>query len=101
MRRKICPRCGSENIDWRIPQLWSMWDCKDCKYTGPVIEADDDLIEEIRADWEEHKEEYLEFERKRACKIVNDLCDEGEIYRIEEDELTDEEMDAKLRELNL
>ena len=62
---------------------------------------DEDLIKEIRADWEEHKEEYLEFERKRACKIVNDLCDEGEIYRVEEDELTDEEMDAKLRELNL
>lgn len=101
MVKKICPRCGSENIHWRIPQFWSMWDCMDCKYTGPVIEADDDLIQEIREYWEENKEEILEFERKRACKIVNDLCDEGEIDREEENELTDEEIDAKLRELNL
>ena len=101
MTKKICPRCGSENIHWRIPQFWSMWDCMDCKYTGPVIEADEDLIQEIREYWEENKEEVMEFERKRACKIVNDLCDEDELDRVEEDELSDEEMDAKLRELNL
>lgn len=101
MAKKICPRCGSENIHWRIPQFWSMWDCMDCKYTGPVIEADDDLIQEIREYWAENKEEVMEFERKRACKIVNNLCDEGELDRVEEDELSDEEMDAILRELNL
>lgn len=98
---KICPRCGSEDIHWRIPQLWSMWDCENCKYTGPVIEADEDLIKKIKADWEENKEEYLEFEKKRAYKIVNNLCNEAEIDEEEEDELSDEEMDAKLRELNL
>lgn len=101
MRRKICPRCGSEDIDWRIPQLWSIWDCKNCKYTGPVIEADDDLIEKIRKDWEENKEEYLRIENIRAYKIANKLCDETKIYREEEGELSDEELDKKLRELNL
>ena len=36
MKRTICPRCGSSNIDWIIPQVWSKWECKDCSYTGPA-----------------------------------------------------------------
>ena len=59
MKKTICPRCGSSNIDWIIPQVWSKWECKDCSYTGPAIEADDDLIAEIKADWEENKENIL------------------------------------------
>ena len=51
MKKTICPRCGSTNIDWIIPQVWSKWECKDCSYTGPAIEADDDLIAEIKAVW--------------------------------------------------
>ena len=45
---KICPRCGSMNIDWIIPQNWSQCVCRDCDYTGPIIEGNDELIEEIR-----------------------------------------------------
>ena len=44
---KICPRCGSKNVDWIIPQNWSQCVCKDCDYTGPIIEGNDELIEEI------------------------------------------------------
>jgi hypothetical protein len=103
MKRTICPRCGSTNIDWIIPQVWSKWECKDCSYTGPAIEADDDLIEEIKADWEENKEKYLEEENRRAQQIASGedeiLDDEMELE--EEDELSEEEMDKKLRELNL
>lgn len=103
MKRTICPRCGSTNIDWIIPQVWSKWECKDCSYTGPAIEADDDLIAEIKADWEENKEKYLEEENMRAQQIASGedevLDDEMELE--EEDELSDEELDKKLRELNL
>ena len=103
MKRTICPRCGSSNIDWIIPQVWSKWECKDCSYTGPAIEADDDLISEIKADWEENKEKYLEEENMRAQQIASGedevLDDEMELE--EEDELSEEEMDKKLRELDL
>ena len=103
MKRTICPRCGSSNIDWIIPQVWSKWECKDCSYTGPAIEADDDLIAEIKADWEENKEKYLEEEDMRAQQIASGedeiLDDEMELE--EEDELSEEELDKKLRELNL
>nr|WP_295606150.1 hypothetical protein [uncultured Methanobrevibacter sp.] len=103
MKRTICPRCGSSNIDWIIPQVWSKWECKDCSYTGPAIEADDDLIAEIKADWEENKEKYLEEENIRAQQIASGedevLDDEMELE--EEDELSEEELDKKLRELNL
>ena len=103
MKKTICPRCGSTNIDWIIPQVWSKWECKDCSYTGPAIEADDDLIAEIKADWEENKEKYLEEENRRAQQIASGedeiLDDEMELE--EEDELSEEELDKKLRELNL
>lgn len=48
MMHKICPRCGSRNVDWIIPQNWSQCVCKDCDYTGPIIEGNDELAEEIR-----------------------------------------------------
>ena len=54
---KICPRCGSKNIDWIIPQNWSQCVCKDCDYTGPVIEGNDELIEEIKMAYEEYLNE--------------------------------------------
>ena len=103
MKKHVCPRCGSSNIDWIIPQVWSKWVCKDCSYTGPAIEADEDLINEIKADWEENKEKYLEEEDIRAQRILSGeekrLDDEMELE--EEDELSDEELDKKLEELDL
>lgn len=59
MKTKICPRCGSENIEWIIPQNWSMWSCNDCDYTGPIIEADDVTEKEIQEEWKYHKDDVL------------------------------------------
>ena len=103
MKRHICPRCGSSNIDWIIPQVWSKWECKDCSYTGPAIEADDDLANEIKADWEANKDKILEEENIRAQQILSgeDEKDDAEMEIEEEDELTEEELDKKLRELDL
>ena len=103
MKRHICPRCGSSNIGWIIPQVWSKWECKDCSYTGPAIEADDDLANEIKADWEANKDKILEEENIRAPQILSgeDEKDDEEMEIEEEDELTEEELDKKLRELNL
>ncbi len=36
---KICPRCGSKNVKWIIPQNWSQWVCYECDYTGPIMKA--------------------------------------------------------------
>ena len=44
---KMCPRCGSKNVKWIIPQNWSTWECHDCDYTGPIIEGNNELSEEI------------------------------------------------------
>lgn len=103
MTKHVCPRCGSTNVEWIIPQNWSKWECRDCSYTGPIIEADDDLIAEIKADWEENKEKYIEEEYARAEQMASGederLDEEMEIE--EEDELSDEELDKKLEELDL
>ena len=36
---KICPKCGSKNIDWLVPYDGAVWECKDCNYTGPITEG--------------------------------------------------------------
>ena len=62
---KICPRCGSKRVKWIIPQNWSTWECYDCDYTGPIIEGNEELSEEIR-------EAYLESQnilRKTQMKM--------------------------------
>ncbi|MCR5027219.1 MAG: hypothetical protein K6A34_07250 [Methanobrevibacter sp.] len=55
MLHKICPRCGSKRVKWIIPQNWSMWQCFDCDYTGPIIEGDENLIKEIKEGYEASK----------------------------------------------
>ena len=47
MMFKMCPRCGSRKVKWIIPQNWSQWVCYECDYTGPIIEGDQDLSDEI------------------------------------------------------
>ena len=66
MNFKMCPRCGSLDVDWIIPQNWSMWECKNCDYTGPIIEGDMKLSKEIQEDWEIFKksDEYKKMENK-------------------------------------
>jgi len=49
-RVKFCPKCGSTNIQWAsgLPQLWSIWECKDCGYRGAFIVEDSKLAKKIR-----------------------------------------------------
>lgn len=92
MKQKICPRCGSEDIVWIIPQNWSMWSCNNCKYTGAVLEADQKTQDEIKENWPLHKDEILskENEEKSSDDIDDDL-----------DNLSEEELERKLEELSL
>ena len=66
MMLKICPRCGSTNIDWIIPQNWSQCVCRDCDYTGPVVEGNEEFAMEIHENYLESlkhpDEEYEEDE---------------------------------------
>jgi len=48
---KYCPRCGSSNIEWVIPQDWSRWRCRECGYMGALIVENGELAEEIRKHW--------------------------------------------------
>lgn len=48
---KFCPKCGSLNIDWVLPQIWSKWECKDCGYIGVFIIEDGEMGEEIRKEY--------------------------------------------------
>jgi ribosomal protein L37AE/L43A len=34
---KKCPQCGSTNIKWVMPQMWSLWECYDCGYQGALV----------------------------------------------------------------
>ena len=38
---KFCPRCGSDNIEWVLPQTWSKWECRNCGYIHEGVEAPD------------------------------------------------------------
>lgn len=45
---KYCPRCGSPDVKWVLPQTWSNWECKKCGYTGALIVENGELAKEIR-----------------------------------------------------
>jgi len=49
---KFCPKCGSTNIFWArgLPQLWSIWECRECGYMGAFIVEDSKLADKIRKD---------------------------------------------------
>jgi len=49
--KRFCPQCGSTNIDWLIPQIWSKWECKDCGYIGALIIEDGKIADEIRKEY--------------------------------------------------
>jgi len=48
---KFCPRCGSKNIEWVLPQDWSKWECRDCGYIGTFIIEDGEIADEIRKEY--------------------------------------------------
>jgi DNA-directed RNA polymerase subunit M len=53
---KFCPKCGSTNIEWVLPQTWSKWECRDCGYTGVLIIEDGKLADELRKEYLKKKE---------------------------------------------
>ena len=50
---KYCPICGSTNVFWAsgLPQLWSIWECRDCGYRGPLILENGNLAKKIREEY--------------------------------------------------
>ena len=49
-RIRLCPRCGSYNVFWAsgLPQLWSVWECKECGYRGLLIVEDEKPADKLR-----------------------------------------------------
>ena len=58
-RIKFCPKCGSTRIYWArgLPQLWSIWECKECGYQGAFIVEDGKLAEKIQERYRKTREE--------------------------------------------
>lgn len=52
-RVKYCPTCGSTNIFWAsgLPQLWSLWECRECGYKGALVLEDGNLGAKLRKEW--------------------------------------------------
>jgi len=48
---KFCPNCGSDNIDWILPQNWSKYECKNCGYVGALIIDDEKIAKEINKEY--------------------------------------------------
>lgn len=50
---KFCPKCGSTDVFWAsgLPQLWSIWQCRNCGYRGALILEDSRLAEKLRKDY--------------------------------------------------
>jgi len=50
---RFCPKCGSTDIFWAhgLPQLWSLWQCRECGYRGAFIVEDSKLAKKIREDY--------------------------------------------------
>lgn len=51
IKLKYCPKCGSNNVKWVNPLMWSTWVCYDCGYEGPIIIEDEELAREIRENY--------------------------------------------------
>jgi ribosomal protein L37AE/L43A len=47
---RFCPKCGSTNLFWAsgLPQLWSVWECRECGYRGALTIEDGELAAKIR-----------------------------------------------------
>lgn len=51
-RAKYCPKCGSDNIKWINPLMWSLWHCYNCGYEGPVVLEDEELADAVKKNYE-------------------------------------------------
>lgn len=52
-RRKVCPKCGSTNINFSVFYRPSIWKCLNCGYEGAFVVEDSKLAEKIQ---ERHRE---------------------------------------------
>jgi len=54
---KFCPKCGSTDVFWAqgLPQLWSLWQCRNCGYRGALILEDGNLAVKLQEEWEKKK----------------------------------------------
>jgi predicted nucleic-acid-binding Zn-ribbon protein len=52
-KTRFCPKCGSTNVFYAsgLPQLWSLWDCRNCGYRGALILEDSKLAVKLRREW--------------------------------------------------
>ncbi len=50
---RFCPKCGSTDLFWAsgLPQLWSVWECRECGYRGVITIEDSKLAEKLREDY--------------------------------------------------
>jgi len=50
-------KCESTDVYWAsgLPQLWSLWDCKNCGYRGPVILQDGNIATKLQEKWKKNK----------------------------------------------
>jgi DNA-directed RNA polymerase subunit M len=58
LNEKFCPKCGSTNVFYAsgLPQLWSLWDCRNCGYRGALILEDSGLATKLRKEWAKKRE---------------------------------------------
>jgi len=54
---KFCPKCGASNVFWAsgLPQLWSIWECRNCGYRGAFIIEDGELAEKLKKEYKRKK----------------------------------------------
>jgi DNA-directed RNA polymerase subunit M len=54
---KFCPKCGSTDVFWAqgLPQLWSLWQCRNCGYRGALILEDGNLAVKLKEEWKKKK----------------------------------------------
>jgi predicted RNA-binding Zn-ribbon protein involved in translation (DUF1610 family) len=50
---RFCPKCGSTEIYWArgLPQLWSIWECRNCGYYGAFIVEDSKMSKKIQEEY--------------------------------------------------
>ena len=70
-RVKFCPSCGSKNVQWELPQTWSVWKCWDCGYVGALIVEDGLMADEVRKDYLERIAKLEPKKKKRKLKAKN------------------------------
>jgi predicted RNA-binding Zn-ribbon protein involved in translation (DUF1610 family) len=58
-KTKFCPKCGSTDIFFAsgLPQMWSIWDCRNCGYRGAVVLEDSVLADKLKSEWDKEKTE--------------------------------------------